>query len=214
MKRRIFTITIFLLLGVVTNVAVAWGCALWLPMDNIVSLFENQARQRIPPDVTVRSDLFFFNGLEIKSPGRSILMLAASEVGSRGQGSAVPLYVELHAGWPTMSLDGTSKMTETGTHFPFLFYLPEWLWERVEWFVLPLRPQWPGFAINTMLYGGVPWLLVCGPFELRRFRRRKRGLCVYCAYPIGRSDVCTECGRVIVRQRRPSPRPATADRPG
>ncbi len=205
---------IFLLLGVVVNVAVAWGFVLWMPMNNFVNLAEKEVRQRIPPDVTVRSDLFFFWGMEIKPPGRSILMLAATEVGSRGQDSAVPLYVELHAGWPTMSLDGTSKMTETGTHYPFLFYLPEWLWERVEFFVVPLRPQWPGFAINTLLYGGVPWLLVCGPFELRRYRRPKRGLCVYCAYPIGMSDVCTECGRAIARQRRPLPRPATADRPG
>ena len=203
MKRRIFTITIFLLLGVVTNVAVAWGCALWLPTDNIVSLFENQARQRIPPDVTVRSDLFFFNGLEIKQTGRSILMLAGTEVDSRGIDSAVPLYYELYAGWPAMSLGGTSRMTQKGIHSPFVFYLPEGLREQVEYFVVPLRPQWPGFAINTLLYGGVPWLLVCGPFELRRYRRRKRGLCVYCAYPIGMSDVCTECGRAVARRVKP-----------
>ncbi|MEE8155962.1 MAG: hypothetical protein V3T53_13495 [Phycisphaerales bacterium] len=202
MKRRIVTITIFLLFGVVINVAVAWGCVLWLPKDDIVTLFEKEVRQRIPPDVTVRSDLFFFNGLEIKPPGRSILMLAATEVDD-GVDSAVPLYWELHAGWPTMSLDGTYKMTETGGHYPFLFYLPEWLWERVEFFLVPWRPQWPGFAINTMLYGGVPWLLVCGPFEFRRYRRRKRGLCVYCAYPIGTSDVCTECGRPVARPVKP-----------
>lgn len=205
MKRSILTITIFLLLGVVINVAVAWGYVLWVPMDNFVNLAEQEVRQRIPPDVTVRSDLFFFNGMEIEQPGRSILMLAATEVDSRGIDSAVPLYWELHAGWPTMSLEGTSKMTETGVHYPFLLYLPEWLWERVEYFVVPLRPQWPGFAINTLLYGGVPWLLLCGPFELRRYRRRKRGLCVHCAYPIGESDVCTECGRAIPMRKGPSP---------
>lgn len=204
MKRRTLTIVTFLLLGIVINVAVAWGLVLWMPTNNWVNLAEKEVRQRIPWDVTVRSDLFFFNGMEIKQTGRSILMLAATEVDD-GVDSAVPLYWELHAGWPTMSLDGTSKMTETGTHYPFLFYLPEWLWERVEFFVVPWRPQWPGFAINTLLYGGVPWLLVCGPFELRRYRRRKRGLCVYCAYPIGTSDVCTECGRAVGRQSGPSP---------
>ncbi len=205
MKRRIFTITIFLLLGVVINVAVAWAYVLWTPLDNIVTLFEPEVRQRIPHNVTVRSDLFFFNGLEVTQPGRYILWLNATEVDSRGVDSAVPLYYESYAGWPAMSLGGTARMTERGLHSPFLFYLPEGLRERVEYIVVPLRPQWPGFAINTILYGGVPWLLVCGPFELRRYRRRKRGLCVYCAYPIGASNVCTECGRAISRRRRPSP---------
>ena len=30
MKRRLFKLTLFLLLGAVLNVAVAWGCAVWL----------------------------------------------------------------------------------------------------------------------------------------------------------------------------------------
>jgi hypothetical protein len=59
---------------------------------------------------------------------------------------------------------------------------------------LPLRPIWPGFAINTLLYAGMLWLLFAAPFALRRRRRIKRGLCPKCAYPIGVSDVCTECG--------------------
>src|SRR5687767_12974572 len=31
MKRRVFTILIFLLLGAIINVAVAWACAAWAP---------------------------------------------------------------------------------------------------------------------------------------------------------------------------------------
>ncbi|MEE9128823.1 MAG: hypothetical protein V3T84_02310 [Phycisphaerales bacterium] len=195
MRRRLFKLVVFLLLGAVVNVAVAWGCVLWLPKDNIVTLFEKEVRQRIPPDVTVRSDLFFFHGLDIKPPGRSILMLAATEVDSRGIDSAVPLYVELHAGWPTMSLDGTSKMTETGVHYPFLLYLPEWFWERVEFFIVPLRPQWPGFAINTVFYAAILWLPFA-PFAARRMIRRKRGLCIKCGYDLRGefSAGCSECG--------------------
>jgi hypothetical protein len=59
---------------------------------------------------------------------------------------------------------------------------------------LPLRPIWPGFAINTMFYAGVLWMLFCGPFALRRMIRRRRGQCPACTYPIGQSPVCTECG--------------------
>ena len=63
--------------------------------------------------------------------------------------------------------------------------------------VLPLRPLWPGFAINTVFYAGVLWLLFAAPFALRRRRRIKRGLCPKCAYPVGASDVCTECGATV-----------------
>ena len=66
--------------------------------------------------------------------------------------------------------------------------------------MLPYQPIWPGFAINTMFYAAVLWLLFAAPLALRGVRRRrriKRGLCVACAYPIGDSPVCTECGRPV-----------------
>ncbi len=49
-----------------------------------------------------------------------------------------------------------------------------------EWVIandaLPPRLIWPGFAFNTIFYAAILWLLVCGPFALRRYIRRKRGL--------------------------------------
>jgi formylglycine-generating enzyme len=62
---------------------------------------------------------------------------------------------------------------------------------------LPLRPIWPGFAINTLFYAAILWLLFAAPFALRRRRRIKRGLCPKCAYPLGTSDTCTECGTTV-----------------
>ncbi len=62
---------------------------------------------------------------------------------------------------------------------------------------VPLRPIWPGFAVNTLFYAVVLWLLIPGPFALRRFIRVKRGLCPACAYPMGESDVCSECGKAL-----------------
>ncbi len=63
--------------------------------------------------------------------------------------------------------------------------------------VVPVRPFWPGFAVNTLLYATFLWLLIPGPFVLRRFVRVRRGLCPACAYPRGESDVCSECGKAI-----------------
>ncbi len=66
--------------------------------------------------------------------------------------------------------------------------------------VLPLLPIWPGFAVNTFFYAGILWLLIPGPFALRRFIRVRRGLCPKCAYPMGEGVVCTECGTPIEKR--------------
>jgi hypothetical protein len=65
--------------------------------------------------------------------------------------------------------------------------------------ILPLRLIWPGFAINTVFYAAILWMLFAAPFSIRRWRRIKRGLCPACAYPVGASDVCTECGKPVKR---------------
>ncbi len=36
----------------------------------------------------------------------------------------------------------------------------------------PIRPIWPGFAINTAFYAGVLWLVICGVLALLRTIRR------------------------------------------
>jgi hypothetical protein len=64
----------------------------------------------------------------------------------------------------------------------------------------PLRPIWPGFAINTVLYAAILYMLLAAPFALRRWRRIKRGLCPKCGYDLrGRGNAadaatCPECG--------------------
>ncbi len=65
---------------------------------------------------------------------------------------------------------------------------------RANMRIFPLRPLLPGFVFNTLFYAGILWLLLPGPFVLRRFLRVRRGLCPKCAYPMGESAVCTECG--------------------
>ncbi len=57
-----------------------------------------------------------------------------------------------------------------------------------------------GFTINTLFYAAIFWLLIPGPFALRRFQRVRRGLCPKCAYPMGESSVCTECGGALAKR--------------
>jgi hypothetical protein len=63
--------------------------------------------------------------------------------------------------------------------------------------VFPLAPIWSGFAVNTLSYAIVLWLLIAGPFVLRGLIRRRRGCCPKCGYDLrgalpGAS--CPECG--------------------
>jgi hypothetical protein len=54
-----------------------------------------------------------------------------------------------------------------------------------------------GFAVNTLFYAAVLWLVVGGPFALRRWLRRRAGRCERCGYLLKGSDVCAECGTAL-----------------
>jgi hypothetical protein len=62
--------------------------------------------------------------------------------------------------------------------------------------VLPLAPIWPGFAINTIFYAALLWMLWLSPFVIRRVIRHKRGQCIKCGYDLGGTSGggCPECG--------------------
>jgi hypothetical protein len=52
-------------------------------------------------------------------------------------------------------------------------------------------------VINSVFYAATIWLLFVAPFALRRHLRIRRNLCLHCAYPVGVSKVCTECGKSV-----------------
>ncbi len=105
-------------------------------------------------------------------------------------------------GWPFRCLESESHAVSstTGSSLP-----------PMPWPLRPLAPAngfllmcpvWRGFAVNTTFYAAILWLLIPGPFALRRFLRVRRGLCPKCAYPMGESSVCTECGCELPKRGR------------
>ncbi len=224
MKRHLLIIAICLLLGAVVNVAVAWGCAVWLEVFR--GQFE-RVRDR-------NTDLGVFRAAKFSRPGAMYFetvrwkgrvqqsvsptddpnellpgwtgLTAPTQAYESGKYQIEYRAVDLR-GWPMRSLwleyTGHSSsgvldvqgglvtsalrmsprsgrpLTRSGQSFPV---------------ALPLRPLWPGFALNTLFYAVILWLLAGGLFALRRDLRIKRGLCPKCAYRTGESSVCTECG--------------------
>ncbi|MCC6907002.1 MAG: hypothetical protein IT430_03590 [Phycisphaerales bacterium] len=83
--------------------------------------------------------------------------------------------------------------------------MPDGRYRTDEFRWLPLRPIWPGFAFNTMLYATATWLLFALPTFQRRRWRTARGRCPTCNYDLRATTtgVCPECGAAI------TPRAAT-----
>jgi hypothetical protein len=67
--------------------------------------------------------------------------------------------------------------------------------------LLPLRPLWGGLVINTGFFALAAWLLWMLAIGAIHLQRRLRGRCGHCAYPVGVSPVCSECGHKVLPRR-------------
>ena len=76
---------------------------------------------------------------------------------------------------------------------------------RASMRVIPFTPIHPGFAINTIFYAAILWLLWAAPGAIRRLRRKQRGLCIHCGYDLRGappdSANCPECGAAVRQSR-------------
>jgi hypothetical protein len=192
-------ICVFLLLGAFVNVAVAWGCARMAPRisnaGRLLSLAEqNSLWDRYAADTWTRNDIEDLRGaqwpglavsyLEVSSGGfdvdsqQRVWKKSFPRVGVQIERAGFPFHV-VESG-EAVSIAGMIQQARSGAEFP------------TSWRLLAV-----GFAINTLFYAALLWLLFAAPFALRRRRRIKRGLCPACAYPVGDSDVCTECGKPV-----------------
>ncbi len=253
MTRRLFTLVIFLLLGTVLNVAVAWGCAAWIGAGGvgwdeiirrerfsqrfsgwtfgvwkrpgalrILSLWV-ESREALRSRPWTASE-HYVTTLINNSPARRVpdgelpipswSRLSGDTL--KPVGGVPPSLIEDGHGWPLLSMRSSFWVNAGGGAIPE----PRWsaitlapatigtapyspadlgplrLENWAEPRVLSLIPIWTGFAVNTVFYAAIVWLLWSSPFAARRFIRHKRGLCGACGYDL-RGDLasgCSECG--------------------
>jgi hypothetical protein len=200
MNRRLrkFGVLVLLLLagGAIVNVAVAWGCAAYIKR----SITEDYYLDRIDLDPDLArlwpSGFPKYHPFIVKRSaiGTSEVFVSAGEA-SRG------FLTYCIAGIPVSCFEGfgTASPSNSMWSSSSLAYV-RILSKRVG--PIPLEPIWPGFAINTIFYAAILALLLYAPRKVRRFVRVRRGRCPACAYPVGSSPVCTECGAPLVRTRK------------
>ena len=229
-----FKLVVFLLLGAIVNVSVAWGIAIWGELDLLDHIGDT--------DNTTGTTL-------IDEGPACWLVMSISEIGMASTFSwldrdgivpprwtepgpaidALPRWSHLRRpdpnggrqdlvengwGWPWISLSWTADRTfvaaasgqpsrlVTNVLKGIVVERPNGPGERIR--ALPLRPYWTGFAINTIFYAAILWMLFA-PFVLcraiHRSRRRWLGRCLNCDYDLRGAghDVCPECGLAVER---------------
>jgi hypothetical protein len=222
-RRRMFIKVIgLLLLGAVINVAVAWGLV-WADTGQQkpggpVSWKQAELAHYVYPIRRVGAwDIF--SAVDVlpeeefprqSKPSSNDLIDPASLPtwcaqmhGKSWAESELPAYFsDFVRGWPLLSMQcrfhsgrnwQRATALSSGIEIASLIAPAGGIYRRA----LPLRPVWPGFIFNTLFYAAICWVMLTASFTMRRRLRRQRGLCSACAYPVGSSAVCTECGHAL-----------------
>jgi hypothetical protein len=210
MRRRTVIITLLLILsgGAIVNIAVAWG--VWRLRD-LSKVAEVEIEATAP--LQLRSAIIdVFEGRDLDQEHESAWhgrIIGADGFSFTWLGTPVES-TDVYASWlryglPFRAVEGGSFVLVGGDQHMSEFTVASLELSdalRRRWFTadicfLPAQPVWHGMILNTLVYALLLWLLFLAPFTARRMIRRRRGLCETCAYPVGVSSVCTECGAAL-----------------
>ncbi len=193
MKRCLTKLVVFLLLGAIVNVAVAWGCAKWSNWLETIIWLETPVTMSSPAawqlDNVPKS---WPDKPAYAATGGNGWKLLTDQVWTLDD--KVFMLSEMRFGVPAKSFAYYRLLAQSSST-----YWSEYRYANQRFggnYPLPLHPIWPGFAIDTIFYAALTWILWSSPFAARRMIRRRRGHCIKCGYDL-RGDFsagCPECG--------------------
>jgi hypothetical protein len=211
-KRTLHMVLLLLTSGAIVNVAVAWACALlakppheWGPPQGNDFVLPGSHNGLVYTSETPVSVSVLFNRYSDPAqdnpnlPNNQMTIPCWADRALRFPRSNIDRWF-VATGWPiaTVWREHLIKAFETHAEGSIDVGLSSW---NYGGFVLdrsvPIRPIWPGFAINTIFYAAILWL---APGKIRRFiivrRRIRRHRCPACGYQIaeGVGPMCSECG--------------------
>ncbi|MBT8486345.1 MAG: hypothetical protein HKO59_10630 [Phycisphaerales bacterium] len=195
-----------LALGLAITILVAWTCALWPSKkhgrraeDLTAEDWRTAVPEGWPPPraIVVAWGFGYTEHRTVNMYPHAFKLSRPEQYGERF------LYIERRIGWPFRALQCEHYVP--AENYPEL--TPIWraalspparvFGPAVQQRRLPTRPMWLGLIGNTVLYAGVLGVIPMLVTTAQGWRRRRRGLCPQCAYPIGGSPVCTECGKKL-----------------
>ncbi len=212
MRRHLMRVAVCVVVGVVVNVLVAWGCAMWVKpkrssMAGGVFLGVNSDPwpTSVPSDWPKGChDMGKWTGFGVcHHAGASVnfdslgALCTLQKVGfpmhslrsidwfrQRSEDSTGMMRVERHgfAGVWQAGLEAPLQLTYVAKRQPFL--APATGGGLRPRVSLPVQPVWPAFALNTLVYGALAWGVLFAPGVVMRWRRRRRGACVGCGYDL------------------------------
>lgn len=212
----IISVIVCLAAGAVVNIAVAWAGAAYTDLSGVAPGMP-PVTGRLPPGAPAGwQPAVMAQEFGGRFAHRAEWMGSIAPEGANANGM-VWKWRQTEAGWPRRSLRATaayefesprtSEPTRRGRAMSAEWgvlsggvELPEWVqrWTAMKSGRLPLRPMWPGWALNTGLYAGLAWLWFVAPGVWLRAQRRRRGECEGCGYELAglaSDSVCPECGR-------------------
>ena len=224
MMRISINIVILLLLGAILNVAVAWGCAIRWVYDPFGEIRFGSTYDESTKIVWKVDGKHWIGTSEISIDGWYYELEDYVEDELTVE-EATPFWLDwerpedisdsrelynadiIAHGLPFRSLlvfdDNESNDSDSVFKKGIEATFPDWIRGsepefgfRLDTTHLPLKPTWLGFLANTIIYS---WFFLLGQLQIksvRKRRRRKRGLCIKCAYDLRGTEhaVCPECG--------------------
>jgi len=223
MKRIAKRALVFLALGCLTTLIIAWGIALrvdvngaprhnrnsglgmtgvWNPAQQTVWTFNLQ------PSVGYAQMSLSNRGQEPPGgfetvPAQTMIDLAQAPAWStirRGdaQGFFGVFYIEQAFGWPFHAMAQRHRFPRDPSQSNSAdgLALPTSVMRFATGRHLPLRVIWPGFLGDAVVFAWMWYAVTAFPMVLVRSRRRKRGACPSCGYDVRYTpdSPCPECG--------------------